>query len=229
MRDAYHDELQAINDQLVTMTRLVRSAMARATSALLDADLHVAENVIDGDDAVDQLNHEIETRALDVLARQQPVASDLRIIVTALRMSDELERMGDMATHVAKLARLRHPVSPIPPELHATLLEMGHVAEQIVAKAGSVIASRNVTTALELDSDDDRMDQLHRRLFGELLAPGWTHGVEPAVDVSLCGRYYERYADHAVTVARRVVYLVTGEHPKGTAEATAEAVTDPGS
>lgn len=220
MRDAYHEELKAISDQLVDMTRLVRSAMSRATTALLDADLHVAENVIDGDETVDRLNQDIELRAFDLLARQQPVASDLRVIVTGLRMSGELERMGDLAIHVAKLARLRHPASPIPPELHATLLEMGQVAEQIVAKAGSVIASRDVTTALELDRDDDRMDHLHRRLFEVLFSPNWTHGVEPAVDVSLCGRYYERYADHAVTVARRVVYLVTGEHPRGMTEST---------
>lgn len=221
MRDAYHDELGWINDQLVDMTRLVRSAVSRATTALLDADLQVAEGVIDGDDAVDRLNHEIEARAFDLMARQQPVARDLRTLLTALRMSGELERMGDMATHVAKLARLRHPLSPIPPELHATMLEMGQIAERIVAKAGSVIASGDVATARELDRDDDRMDHLHRRLFGVLFSPNWQHGVEPAVDVSLCSRYYERYADHAVSVARRVIYLVTGEDPSNVAETAA--------
>lgn len=220
MRDAYHEELTSITDQLVEMTRLVRSGISRATTALLDADLQVAEGVIEGDKTVDRLNHDIESLAFDLMARQQPVARDLRTLLTALRMSGELERMGDMATHVAKLARLRHPVSPIPPELHATMLEMGQIAERIVAKAGSVIASRDVATALELEGDDDQMDTLHRRLFGVLFSPEWKHGVEPAVDVSLCGRYYERYADHAVSVARRVIYLVTGEDPSSVAEAT---------
>lgn len=213
MRDAYHEALDAISSQLVEMTRLARSAISRATTALLDADLSMAEGVIDGDATVNRLSQEIEAGAFDLLARQQPVASDLRVVVTALRMSGELERMGDLATHVAKLARLRHPTSPIPPELHATVLEMGQVAEQVVAKAGSTIASRDVATALELDRDDDRMDQLRRQLFSVLLSGEWKHGIEPAVDVSLCGRYYERYADHAVSVARRVVYLVTGELP----------------
>lgn len=218
MRDAYHEELSSINEALVEMTRLVRSAMSRATTALLDADLSAAEGVIGGDDAVDRINGDIETRAFDLMARQQPVAKDLRTLLTALRMSGELERMGDMATHVAKLARLRHPQSPIPPELHGTMLEMGQIAERIVAKAGSIIASRDVMTALELDRDDDQMDHLHRRLFGVLFSADWKHGVEPAVDVSLCSRYYERYADHAVSVAHNVIYLVTGEDPSTVTE-----------
>jgi phosphate transport system protein len=140
------------------------------------------------------------------------VATDLRVLIAALRMSADLERMGDLARHVAKLARLRYPNSAIPPELRGTILEMGQIAEQLVVKTGSIIASRDIEAAEELETDDDEMDQLHRGLFNKLLAPDWGHGVETAVDVTLCGRYYERYADHAVAVARRVVFLVTGEH-----------------
>ncbi|MGH3326190.1 MAG: phosphate signaling complex protein PhoU [Streptomycetales bacterium] len=211
MRDAYHEALDAISAQLVEMTRLTGSAMGRATTALLDADLPMAESVIAADEEVDKLQHGLEDQALDLLARQQPVATDLRTIVTSLRMSADLERAGDLARHVAEVARRRYPSSVVPPELHATLLEMGQIAQRIVAKTGSVVVSRDVQAARELERDDDRMDQLHVELFRTILSSEWRHGVETAVDVSLCGRYYERFADHAVSVARRVVYLVTGE------------------
>jgi phosphate transport system protein len=211
MRDAYHDDLDAISDSMVEMTNLVGSAMSRATTALLDADLQMAETVITADEHVDRLYRDVEKRAFDLLARQQPVASDLRVIVTSLRMVADLERMGDLALHVAKIARRRFPSSAVPPELRSTILEMGHVAEEIVAKAGSVIARRDVDLAAELETDDDAMDDLHKKLFLVLLDDSWAGGVEQAIDITLAGRYYERFADHAVSVARRVVYLVTGE------------------
>jgi phosphate transport system protein len=195
------------------MTRLVGSAVGRATTALLDADLALAESVIAADEQVDALQIELEERSLVLLARQQPVATDLRVIFTSLRMSSDLERMGDLARHVAKLARMRYPNSAIPAELRATILEMGQVAERIVAKTGSVIASRDLQIAGQLETDDDAMDELHRMLFSVILAEEWDHGVETAVDVTLCGRYYERFADHAVSVARRGTFLVTGERP----------------
>ena len=214
MRDAYHEELDGLSDRLVEMTRLVRSAMARSSTALLDADLRLAEEVISADEQVNKLETEIEETVFDLMARQQPVANDLRTLITALRMSGDLERMGDLAVHLAKTARRRHPESAIPPELQATVLEMGQIAERMIAKAGSVIASQDVAMGLELDADDDQMDRLHRKLFDALLSPKWRHGVEPAVDISLAGRYFERFADHAVHVAENVVYLVTGQHPE---------------
>ncbi|TMR08778.1 phosphate signaling complex protein PhoU [Nonomuraea turkmeniaca] len=213
MRDAYHEELDGLTDKLVEMTRLVRSAISRATTALLDPDLPLAENVISRDDEVNALFAEVESTIFDLMARQQPVAIDLRTMITALRMGTDLERMGDLAVHVAKVARLRHPESAIPPEMRATILEMGQIAENIVTKAGSCVASRDVESALELPQDDDAMDRLHRKLFRLLLAKDWKHGVESAIDITLIGRYYERYADHAVRVAEDVVYLVTGTRP----------------
>lgn len=140
MREHFHDDLDALSGLLVEMTRLVGSAIARATVALLDSDLSMAESVISSDEQVDALQHEFEERSLALLALQQPVATDLRVIVAGLRMSSDLERMGDLARHVAKLARMRHPRSAIPPELRSTMIEMGQVAERIVAKTGSVIA-----------------------------------------------------------------------------------------
>jgi phosphate transport system protein len=211
VRDQYHDELEAITQSLVDITRLAGSAINRATTALLEADLQAAEAVISGDAAIDQLYADVEARALDLLARQQPVASDLRVLITSLRMVADIERMGDLALHVAKVARRRYPASAIPAELHSTVLEMGQVAQRICAKCSSVIAGRDLVLAAELERDDDVMDDLHRRLFRVLLDEHWQGGIEGAIDVTLCGRYYERFCDHAVSVARRVVYLVTGE------------------
>ncbi|MFF7634156.1 phosphate signaling complex protein PhoU [Kitasatospora sp. NPDC008050] len=212
MRDAYHEELDSIGDGLVEMARLVGSAMGRATTALLDADLALAESVIAADEKVNNLHHELENTAINLLARQQPVATDLRIVVTSLRMSADLERCGDLARHVAKVARRRYPDTAVPTDLHAIVLEMGQLAQRLVAKAGQVIATKNVDAALQLERDDDAIDELHRQLFQHLIDDRWQHGIETAVDVTLIGRYYERFADHAVSVAKRVVFLVTGEH-----------------
>ncbi|MFI6320919.1 phosphate signaling complex protein PhoU [Nonomuraea sp. NPDC050556] len=213
MRDAYHEELDALTERLVEMTSLTRSAISRATTALLDADLQMAESVISRDAEVNAIFAEIEASIFELMARQQPVAVDLRMVITALRMGTDLERMGDLAKHVAKVARLRHPESAIPNEVRSTILEMGQIAENLVTKAGAVVATRDVDTALELGADDDAMNKLHRRLFKVILSKDWAHGVEPAIDITLIGRYYERYADHAVRVAHDVVYLVTGARP----------------
>lgn len=212
MRDAYHEELDSIGDGLVDMARLVGSAIGRATTALLDADLNLAESVIAADEKIDDLQRDLENRAVALLARQQPVATDLRIVVTSLRMSADLERSGDLARHVAKLARLRFPANAVPRDLHSTILEMGQLAQRLMAKAAEVIITKDVDDALQLEQDDDRMDELHRTLFQHLLDDRWKHGIETAVDVTLVGRYYERFADHAVSVAKRVVFLVTGEY-----------------
>ncbi|MQY13101.1 Phosphate-specific transport system accessory protein PhoU [Streptomyces sp. RB5] len=219
MRDTYHEELDSIGEGLVEMARLVGSAMGRATTALLDADLQLAESVIEGDEKVNALQQDLEARAIQLLARQQPVATDLRIVVTSLRMSADLERSGDLAKHVAKLARLRYPVSAVPGHLHSTIMEMGQLAQRLMAKCADVITTKDVDMALEMETDDDAMDALHRKLFQHLMDDRWKEGIETAVDTTLCGRYYERFADHAVSCAGRVVYLVTGEHAEEVASA----------
>ncbi|MEO7235096.1 MAG: phosphate signaling complex protein PhoU [Lapillicoccus sp.] len=212
MRDAFHDDLDKITDQLVEMTRLAGSAVSRATTALLDADVHLAESVIAADDELDAIRSELDALSIDLLARQQPVATDLRIVVTSMRMSSDLERMGDLARHIAKVARLRYPESAVPAALSAHILQMGQVAERIVAKAGSVIASKDTGIAQSLEKDDDAMDELHRQLFEAILSDTSDLARSALVDLTLLGRYYERFADHAVSVAQRVVYLVTGEY-----------------
>ncbi|MBK7722335.1 MAG: phosphate signaling complex protein PhoU [Austwickia sp.] len=210
MREAFHDSLNHISDQLVEMTRLAGSAMTRATTALLDADLALAEGVIDGDARIDEGRDRLEDQAIEILARQQPVATDLRMVVTAMHMAASLERMGDLAAHVAKVARLRYPLSAVPAEMRGLIVEADQVAARLVIKAGSIIAAKDVTGAEQLNADDDQMDHLHKEVFRILAADGWSHGVETAVDITLLARYYERFADHAVSVARNVEYLVTG-------------------
>ncbi|NDH38165.1 MAG: phosphate transport system regulatory protein PhoU [Actinobacteria bacterium] len=211
LRSAFQDELDGVTNSLVDLSNQVTVAIEKATHALLTASLDEAQEVIDADDKIDDFQHELDARIIDIVARQQPVASDLRALATALRMAADMERMGDMAHHVAKIARLRHPNGAIPSELLLTIEEMGKVASNISKKTGEVISSKDVEKAVELEKDDDAMDQLHRKLFQVLLSDDWSHGIETAIDVTLIGRYYERYADHAVSVARRVYYQVTGK------------------
>jgi phosphate transport system protein len=204
MRTAYHERLDDMVEQLGKMTRLVASAMSRANNALLDADIEMAEKVITSDVHVDQLREELDAEVVSILALESPVAGELRLVVAVLRISATLERMGDLAVHIAKVARLRYPESAIPAELRGTLLEMGQIAELVVQKAGSALVSRDGSLFDQIERDDDRMDALHRKLFTLILDDSWEHGVEGAIDVTLISRYYERFADHAVSVARRV-------------------------
>jgi phosphate transport system protein len=213
VRQSYHEELEDINDCLVQMANAVGSAMSTATTSLLDADVALADLVIAGDEQIDAARESIEQRCFTLLARQQPVAGDLRIITTAMRIVSDLERMGDLAVHIAKLARMRFPDHAVPQEVRPQFVQAGNVAQLLVTKAATVIDSRDVDAAREIETDDDAMDGIHRGLFRQLLSDDWPHGVEAAIDITLLGRYYERFADHAVSVARRVVYLVTGEQP----------------
>jgi phosphate transport system protein len=214
MRDLYHDELDGIGRSLLTMTAQVTTAMDRATSALLDGNLAMAEKVIGDDPAVDAIRADLEERTFQLMARQQPVASDLRLLITTLHLAADLERMGDLALHIAKVARMRYPEIAVPDELRDVIGQMGTVALSLVDKVGQVIEGRDVALAQALEAEDDSMDALHRKLFTLLLSPNWNHGTEAAIDMTLIGRYYERYADHAVAVARRIIFIVTGQMPE---------------
>jgi phosphate transport system protein len=210
MQPTFQDRLNTVNDELVQMTRLVGSAMNRATQALLDADLTMAEAVIAADAQIDTLASDLEEQCFDIIAQEAPTTGDLRIVIGALRIAASLERMGDLAEHVAKQARLRYPRLSIPQELRGTFAEMGGLAEAIVSKTGAVIATQDVSLTADVARHDAQVDALHRELFTIVLSPTWSHGVEAAIDVTLLSRYYERYADHAVSVTRRVVTVVTG-------------------
>jgi phosphate transport system protein len=211
IRSVFQEELDGVSQSLVDLAGMVSESMEKATVALLGADLKIAEEVITTDEQIDTYQHDLDARIIDIIARQQPVASDLRALVTALRMSADLERMGDLSHHIAKVARLRHPLSAVPQELSELIKNMGDAATKISRKIGVVIETRDTDMALEIERDDDAMDAFHRELIGSLTNSNWTHGVESAIDITLLGRYYERYADHAVSVSRRVYFLVTGK------------------
>jgi phosphate transport system protein len=213
MRDAYTEQLDELAGALAGMCSDVATAMEKATKALLEADLKLAEEVIEQDIRIDEVRHLAEERAFALLVLQAPVATDLRIVVSAIHGAGDIERMGDLALHVAQAARRRHPQAVLPDEVAPYFAEMGRIGVALARKAVDVINSRDLTAAAELEADDDAMDDLHKHMFTVLMDRNWTHGVEAAVDVTLLARFYERYADHAVAVARRIVYVVTGQMP----------------
>jgi phosphate transport system protein len=213
MRDAYQEQLDQLAEVLASMCATVAEAMRKATRSLLEVDLQLAEQVISEDVQVDEIRAAAEDRAFALLALQAPVATDLRIVVAAIHGAGDVERMGDLALHVAQAARRRHPQPVLPAEVAPYFAEMGRVAVALADKAGVVIRSRDLAMAAQLEEDDDAMDDLHRHMFTVLMDRSWSHGVGPAVDIALLARFYERYADHAVAVARRIVYVVTGQMP----------------
>lgn len=212
IRTVFQDELDGVSQTLQDLSEMVISSIGTATEAILNADLKLAEEVIKSDDHIDAIQHELDARIIEIIARQQPVATDLRALVTALRISADLERMGDMAHHVAKTARLRHPNQAIPAPATEIISHMGTVAKNMAQKMGQVISTRSTDLSLEVEKDDDQMDELHRRLITTIIEMKWESGVEGAIDLTLVGRYFERYADHAVSVARRINFLVTGSY-----------------
>ena len=213
MREAYHDQLDSIFSDLVEIAGLVKLAVHDATEALFTADVSTCERVISEDAEIDRGRERLEDRAFQLLSLQQPVAGDLRTLVAALRMTSEIERMGDLAVHVAKIARLRVPEVAVPVQVQPTVRRMAEVAEDMVDRVARIISDRDVDAAQELRQVDEEMDHLRRENFREILSVDWAHGVEPAIDIALLGRYYERIADHAVSIANRVVFVVTGELP----------------
>ena len=213
MREAFHDQLDSVFGDLAAICGHVETAVRDATLALLEGDAEVAERVISGDDLIDEARTRVEESCLSLLSLQAPVARDLRVVVSALRMVSELERMGDLSVHVAKIARLRVPHLAVPEDARPTIEGMAATAEDMVVRVRQIITDQDVDAAIALGRDDEVMDQLRRRSFTELLSDDWSHGVEAAVDIALLGRYFERIADHAVHVANRIVFVVTGEVP----------------
>ena len=211
MREEFRADLVEVNRLLVTMAEAVRAALRKATAALLTADLAAAEVVMERDAEVDEIYRQVEAKVADTIARQAPVASDLRTVITALHVSADLERMGDLAEHVAKTARRRHPSPAVPAELRPVFQQMSEVADRMADKITAVLATPDADLAAELEKDDDDMDDLERDLFKVLLDDDWPYGVETAIDGALLGRFYERYADHAVNIGEHMIYLITGE------------------
>ena len=214
MRQIFHDEMDEIGRRVLEMIHLVAVAMDHATRALLEADLELADQVIANDARIDALREDLEDRTFQLIAQQQPVATDLRVLISTIHLTADLERMGDLAHHVAKIARLRYPEAAVPPEARDVISQMGMVAASLVTKVADVVEGRDVALAQAIEQEDDSMDALRRKLFTVVLSPHWMRGTEAAIDMTLLGRYYERYADHAVAVARHTIFIVTGHRPQ---------------
>lgn len=213
MREAYHVELEELAGNLVTMSGQVATAMRRATKALLEADLALAEQVIGDDAEIDDTRADCEEQAYALLALQAPVATDLRTVLAVIHAAESLERMGDLALHVAKAARRRHPENALPEPVRPYFAEMGEAVVKLALRTEELITSKDVEAARSIEADDDEVDDIHRHLFTVIMAKDWAFGVAAAVDVTLLGRFYERYADHAVSVAKRMVFVATGKMP----------------
>ena len=213
MRTMYHEELCALSAQVGDMCGLAADAMEHATQALLGADLSVAEQVIADHEHIVAMSKRTESSALKLLALQQPVAGDLRTIVSTIHVGADIERMGALAVHVASISRLRHPECALPDDVRASFTQMGTRAVQLARTAQQVLISRDPDKADRLRDEDDAVDAEHRHLFTLLIDHKWQDGVGSAVDVALLGRFYERFADHAVEIGRRVVFEATGGLP----------------
>ncbi|WP_433674626.1 phosphate signaling complex protein PhoU [Microbacterium gorillae] len=211
MREVFHQSLDDVQGRLVEIAELVTIAITKATTAFATSDVALAEEVIEDDRLIDARAVVLDELAIEILARQQPVARDLRMVVSALRMSASLERMGDMAEHIAQLARYRFPERAIPKGLKSTFTSMGELDVQIATKLADLLRTQDLTIADEIRNLDDDIDELHARVFEKVLSDTWKGEAGATVDATLASRYHERFADHAVSVAKKAVYLATGD------------------
>jgi phosphate transport system protein len=215
MREVFQQELREVQERLVEIAALVEASIENATRAFNESNVSLAETVIADDAKIDELTVSLDELAINILARQQPVARDLRIVVSALRISASLERMGDMSEHIAQLARYRFPEKVVPKSLRSTFAEMGRLDVEVAKKLTQLLRSEDVKIAEEIRNDDDRIDELHLSVFDKVLGETWKGGAEDTVDATLASRYHERFADHAVSIAKKVQYLATGDWQVG--------------
>jgi phosphate transport system protein len=211
MREVFQQELREVQDRLVEISDLVADSIEKATQAFNESNVALAETVIADDDKIDALAAELDELAIQILARQQPVARDLRIVVSALRISASLERMGDMAEHIAQLARYRFPEKVVPKSLRPTFIEMGRLDVEIARKLSELLRTEDVAVAEHIRNEDDKIDALHLSVFDKVLGETWKGAAVDTVDATLASRYHERFADHAVSIAKKVQYLATGD------------------
>ncbi|XCB29271.1 phosphate signaling complex protein PhoU [Arcanobacterium hippocoleae] len=212
MREQFKAQMGQLNETIIAEARAAAKAMDRAATALADANLTKAERVIDADKHIDLLERAIDEMGVSLLARQTPVATDLRVVVSGLRLSSTLERMGDLARHVAYIARGRYPEKVVSGEVREILLMMAEHARNAGQKMAQLIETENLDLALEIEREDDVLDDLHEKTFELILDENISLNRQEIIDIVLLGRYLERYGDHAVSVARRVQYTVQGLH-----------------
>ena len=211
MREVFHQSLEQLQSRLAEISDLVAEAIEKATTAFASSDVALAEEVIANDAQIDELAVLLDEQAIEILARQQPVARDLRIVITTLRVSASLERMGDMAEHIAQLARLRFPERAIPKGLKGTFRRMGELDVEIARTLAQLLRTQDLKLADTIRNTDDDIDELHASVFEKVLSDNWKGEATATVDATLASRYHERFADHAVAVAKKVIYLATGD------------------
>ncbi|MEQ3550930.1 phosphate signaling complex protein PhoU [Pseudonocardia nematodicida] len=213
-RETLDDNLTQLQSMLDEMAPLVAAAFRNASTALLEDRHRLAEQVVARDPIIDGHRAAIELLAVETMNLHQPVVAPLRSVVTALRCAQALERMGDLARHIAEAVARTGDGSAIPPEAHALFTEYGARVAAMGDKAVTVLRTRNVVLACELETDDDAVDEVHRQVFELMFGADWTAGVPAAVDLALLARFHERFADHTVHLASHVVYAVTGSTPE---------------
>jgi len=213
MRTAYHKQLADLTTQLGEMCGLAGVAMKGATQALLEADIVAAEQVIRDHERIVALRAQVEKEALALLALQQPVAGELREIFSAIQIIADVERMGALAVHIAKIAQREYPKHVLPEDVRECFADMGKAAIALGDSAKQVLVSHDPQQAAQLHEQDDAMDDLHRHLFSVLIDREWQHSVSVGVETALLGRFYERFADHAVEIGRRVIFMNSGVLP----------------
>ena len=211
MREVFQAELREVQDRLVEIATLVSVSIENATRAFNESNVSLAETVIADDEKIDVAALELDELAIQILARQQPVARDLRIVVSALRISASLERMGDMAEHIAQLARYRFPDKVVPKSLRSTFAQLGELDVEIAKKLVELLKTEDAKLAEEIRNDDDKIDALNLSVFDKVLGETWKGAAVDTVDATLASRYHERFADHAVSIAKKVQYLATGD------------------
>ncbi|MCX8529667.1 MAG: phosphate signaling complex protein PhoU [Rhodoluna sp.] len=211
MREVFQNELKEVQDRLVEIATDVTNVMKNATIAFTTSDVTVADQAIASADAISDKALTLDELVIRILARQSPVARDLRILVSALRMSASLERMGALASHIAQIARFRFPGSAVPESLMPVFLEMGKLDVELGKKITKLLANPDVDVARSIQAEDERVDELHRGVFETVLADSWKENAMFTVDVTLASRYHERFADHVVDISSKVSYLTTGE------------------
>ncbi|WP_303323583.1 phosphate signaling complex protein PhoU [Actinomyces radicidentis] len=219
MRDIFNQELKQLGSDLETMSSQVATAIERAAESLRNGDIIVAEQVIDADERINDLQRDIDDLCVMLLARQQPVASDLRNVISALRMAQTLERQGDLARHVASIARGRYPEPPVPEPVLDLILEMADLAVKAGRDVAELVRTRDLDLAQRIQANDSGLDELHRRSFQMILDPANELSRQQVVDAVLMGRFLERFGDHSTSVARRMAYLVSGTQVPGTHDA----------
>jgi phosphate transport system protein len=211
MRELFQQELREVQERLVEIAELVAESMTQATEAFGEVDVALAEKVIETDTRIDALAHRLDELAIEILARQQPVARDLRVLVSALRISASLERMGDLAEHIAQLARYRFPEKVVAKGLRGTFRKLGELDVEMVTKLVQLLRTEDLTIAEDMRELDKKIDALHLSVFDKVLSETWAGTPLDTVDATLASRYHERFADHAVSISKQVSYLATGE------------------